>query len=75
MTPARIAVDRGTFNLRLRALDGDGRVRPGTSAAWHGGGASGMGVGSALYRPGDDAATVARRAAAIVAHHDEVCCG
>jgi 2-dehydro-3-deoxyphosphogalactonate aldolase len=34
---------------------------------WHAGGAAGFGLGSSLYKPGDDAATVARKAAAIVA--------
>ena len=33
---------------------------------WHAGGAAGFGLGSSLYRPGDDAATVAKKAAAIV---------
>lgn len=52
-----------------------GGTEPETFAAWHAAGATGMGIGSALYRPGDDAATVATRAAAIVAHYDEVCRG
>jgi 2-dehydro-3-deoxyphosphogalactonate aldolase len=34
---------------------------------WHTGGAAGFGLGSSLYKPGDDAATVAKKAAAIVA--------
>ncbi len=33
---------------------------------WHTGGAAGFGLGSSLYKPGDDAATVAKKAAAIV---------
>ncbi|WP_370283212.1 2-dehydro-3-deoxy-6-phosphogalactonate aldolase [Pseudooceanicola sp.] len=57
---------------RCFAVGGTG---PETFAAWHAAGATGMGIGSALYRPGDDAATVATRAAAIVAHYDEVCRG
>jgi len=52
-----------------------GGTGPETFAAWHAAGATGIGIGSALYRPGDDAATVATRAAAIVAHYDEVCRG
>ena len=52
-----------------------GGTGPETFAAWHAAGATGLGIGSALYRPGDDAATVATRAAAIVAHYDEVCRG
>jgi len=34
---------------------------------WHDAGAAGFGLGSSLYKPGDDAATVAKKAAAIVA--------
>ena len=34
---------------------------------WHTGGAAGFGLGSSLYKPGDDTATVAKKAAAIVA--------
>ena len=34
---------------------------------WHAAGAAGFGLGSSLYKPGDDAATVAKKAAAIVA--------
>jgi 2-dehydro-3-deoxyphosphogalactonate aldolase len=33
---------------------------------WHAGGVAGFGFGSSLYKPGDDAATVAKKAAAIV---------
>jgi 2-dehydro-3-deoxyphosphogalactonate aldolase len=39
-------------------------------AAWHKAGARGFGLGSSLYRPGDDPAEVGRRAAAIVAAFD-----
>jgi 2-dehydro-3-deoxyphosphogalactonate aldolase len=44
-----------------------GGVAPDTVAAWREAGAAGFGVGSALYRPGDDAATVGERARAFVA--------
>jgi len=44
-----------------------GGVAPDTVAAWRDAGAAGFGVGSALYRPGDDAATVGERARAFVA--------
>jgi 2-dehydro-3-deoxyphosphogalactonate aldolase len=44
-----------------------GGVSPDTVAAWRAAGAAGYGVGSALYRPGDDAATVGRRARDLVA--------
>lgn len=46
-----------------------GGVAPDTVAAWRAAGAAGFGVGSALYRPGDDAATVGERARAFVAAH------
>lgn len=39
-------------------------------AAWRQAGAAGFGIGSALYRPGDDAAAVAEKARAIVAAWD-----
>lgn len=35
--------------------------------AWHAAGAAGFGLGSSLYKPGDDAATVRAKAAAVVA--------
>lgn len=38
--------------------------------AWFAAGAAGFGIGSALYRPGDNAKTVGARARAIVAAHD-----
>jgi 2-dehydro-3-deoxyphosphogalactonate aldolase len=44
-----------------------GGVAPDTVAAWRVAGAAGFGVGSALYRPGDDAATVGGRARGFVA--------
>ncbi len=44
-----------------------GGMDPSTLGAWHAGGAAGFGIGSAIYKPGDDAATVARKARALVA--------
>jgi 2-dehydro-3-deoxyphosphogalactonate aldolase len=44
-----------------------GGVSPDTVPAWRAAGAAGFGVGSALYRPGDDAATVGARARTFVA--------
>jgi 2-dehydro-3-deoxyphosphogalactonate aldolase len=43
-----------------------GGITPASLAPWHRAGASGFGLGSALYAPGADAATVARRATAFV---------
>lgn len=44
-----------------------GGVGPGDFAAWFAAGAQGFGIGSALYKPGDAAETVAARARALVA--------
>lgn len=43
-----------------------GGVTPGSMATWRAAGASGFGLGSALYQPGIDAAAVAERARAFV---------
>lgn len=42
-------------------------------AEWHAAGAAGYGIGSSLYKPGDNAETVAQKARALVARYDEVC--
>lgn len=47
-----------------------GGAGPGTFADWLKAGAAGFGIGTALYRPGDAAQTVAARAAGIVAAYD-----
>jgi 2-dehydro-3-deoxyphosphogalactonate aldolase len=44
-----------------------GGVTPETMAPWRAAGANGFGLGSGLYKPGQDAATVARQAMAYVA--------
>lgn len=44
-----------------------GGVTPGSMATWRAAGATGFGLGSALYQPGLDAAAVAERARAFVA--------
>lgn len=49
-----------------------GGAEPANFAEWAAAGASGFGIGTALYRPGDTAAQVAERAAGIVSAHDAV---
>ncbi len=44
-----------------------GGIGAGNLAAWRAAGAAGFGLGSSLYTPGDDAATVRGKAAAIIA--------
>lgn len=44
-----------------------GGIGPATLAAWQGAGADGWGIGSSLYAPGVDAATVGQRARDLVA--------
>ena len=44
-----------------------GGVDAATIPAWRAGGAAGYGIGSAIYKPGDDPATVSRKAATLVA--------
>jgi 2-dehydro-3-deoxyphosphogalactonate aldolase len=39
---------------------------------WAKAGANGFGIGTSLYRPGDDAATVGTRAEALSAAYDKV---
>ncbi len=50
-----------------RALIGTG---PDNFASWINAGATGFGIGSAIYQPGDTAADTARKAAAIVTAYD-----
>jgi 2-dehydro-3-deoxyphosphogalactonate aldolase len=42
-----------------------GGIEAGNMAAWRAAGAAGFGIGSAIYRPGDDAGTVAAKAHAL----------
>jgi 2-dehydro-3-deoxyphosphogalactonate aldolase len=44
-----------------------GGIDPGTMAPWRAAGAAGFGIGSAIYKPGDAAATVAAKARALQA--------
>ena len=43
-----------------------GGIEAGNLASWRAAGASGFGIGSAIYRPGDSAATVAAKARSLV---------
>jgi 2-dehydro-3-deoxyphosphogalactonate aldolase len=52
---------KGTLMLPVGGIAAD------NLAGWHAAGASGFGLGSSLYKPGDDAATVRAKAANIVA--------
>jgi 2-dehydro-3-deoxyphosphogalactonate aldolase len=54
------------------ALWAVGGVSAATMGPWYQAGAAGLGIGSALYRPGDDADTVSERARALVVAWDEV---
>lgn len=56
-------------NTEVLAVGGAG---PDNFADWAAAGANGFGIGTALYRPGDTADTVATRAAKIVNRYDEV---
>lgn len=44
-----------------------GGVDAGTMAAWRAAGAAGFGIGSSIYKPGDDAATVGAKARKLIA--------
>jgi 2-dehydro-3-deoxyphosphogalactonate aldolase len=62
----RAVLPKGTEVLAV------GGANAGNFAAWVAAGADGFGIGSALYKPGDDAATVDEKAQAIVAAYDAV---
>ena len=49
-----------------------GGIAANNLAAWQAGGAAGFGLGSSLYKPGDDAATVRAKAAAIVSAYKNI---
>ncbi len=60
-SPKVLAAIRAVLPPAVRVLPVGG-VTPDTMAEWSAAGAAGFGLGSALYRPGDDAGTVAAQA-------------
>ena len=56
----RAVLPTGTMMLPVGGIDAT------NLAAWRKAGAAGFGIGSALYKPGDDAATVAAKAGALI---------
>lgn len=68
--PAGLAAIRAVLPPETTVL-AVGGAGPENFAEWIGAGASGFGVGTALYRPGDTAEAVADRAARLVAAYDE----
>lgn len=65
-SPAVLKAMRAVLPKDMRVLPVGG-IAPDTMASWVAAGAAGFGLGSALYRPGDDAAAVRDRALAFVA--------
>lgn len=61
----RAVLPKGTEVLAV------GGAGPDNFAAWRNAGVDGFGIGSALYKPGDDAAAVRAKADAIVSAYDE----
>jgi len=55
--------------MEMYAVGGAG---PDNFDQWHAAGADGFGIGTAIYKPGDDAKTVRAKADAIVAAYDKV---
>lgn len=65
LSPAVLRAMRGVFPAETLFIPVGGIV-PASMAAYRAAGASGFGLGSALYRPGDDVAIVRRNARAFV---------
>jgi 2-dehydro-3-deoxyphosphogalactonate aldolase len=75
--PSEIAGPKGLKALKAVlppdvGLHAVGGVSATNLAEWKQAGASGFGIGSALYKPGDNAVTVAMRARGLVSTYDEV---
>ncbi|MFC4668521.1 2-dehydro-3-deoxy-6-phosphogalactonate aldolase [Seohaeicola nanhaiensis] len=67
--PAGLAAMRAVLPPGTEVL-AVGGAAPGNFKEWIAAGADGFGIGTAIYRPGDSAATVARKAAEIVTAFD-----
>lgn len=67
--PAGLAAMRAVLPPGTEVL-AVGGAAPGNFSEWIAAGADGFGIGTAIYRPGDSAATVARKAAEIVTAFD-----
>jgi 2-dehydro-3-deoxyphosphogalactonate aldolase len=65
-SPAVLRSLRAVLPAGTRVLPVGG-MAAGNLAAWQAAGAAGFGIGSAIYKPGDDAATVGAKARALVA--------
>lgn len=75
--PAEIAGPKGLKALRAVLspdveLHAVGGVSASNLGEWKAAGASGIGIGSAIYKPGDDAAGVASKAEGLVSAYDKV---
>ena len=57
----RAVLPAGTMVLPVGGMDA------GNMAAWRAAGAAGFGIGSSIYKPGDDAATVGAKARKLIA--------
>lgn len=70
--PAGLSALRAVLPPEVEVL-AVGGAAPANFADWFAAGATGFGIGTALYRPGDTAKTVANKAAAIVSAYDAHC--
>lgn len=67
--PAGLKAMRAVIPMEVPVL-AVGGARPANFSEWFAAGASGFGIGTALYKPGDSAALVGERAQEIVARYD-----
>jgi 2-dehydro-3-deoxyphosphogalactonate aldolase len=64
-SPAALLAMRAVLPPQARILPVGG-INADAMSIWHAAGAAGFGLGSSIYRPGDDAAQVSKRARALV---------